>query len=207
MNFIQPTLNTIITQLPKVISDNNTLLKNYLDIFYDEINGIIIKPISTTGKVKAGSGEFVNMIVDNLTVKNQYTNLYSNTTTADLDYVNTYNDASNAIYREAHDVSLWPVESILYKWIDVNKPYYKIGNDVSIAFTTTNISQEIHVIFKTTSTSTSLYTVLLEASSGYKKATVTNANAPKTWMKLIAYAYDASYGPKWAIKEYGGTYT
>ena len=77
MNFTSLSLSTLVTQMPKIINDNFNATSNYMDIFYDASAGIIVKPITTTGRIKGTTGEFVNVTVDNLTVKKQYTNLYS----------------------------------------------------------------------------------------------------------------------------------
>jgi len=147
MEWTPITINTLITQIPSIIEKNNLALQTYLDIFYDEARGIIIKPIETTGKIKAGNGEFVNMVVDNLSVKNQYTNIYDNITTADYDFYKTFTDP--VFIPRVADASATIYENPSYKYIDVNKPYYKIANDSSIAFKSDNLSQVVHIIFDT----------------------------------------------------------
>ena len=142
MNWTSFNLNTFIAETPRILNNNYTTFKRYLDIIYNETSGVVVVPINTTGRVKGASGEFVNLTVDNLTVKKQYTNLLSNSTTADLDYYNMY-IAADASYRDS-STSLW--ESASFKYIDVISPYYKIKNDVSIAFKTNNLGQIVQLL-------------------------------------------------------------
>jgi len=219
MDWTQIYLNTFIPELPKYWNSNFQAVQRYLDVFYDGGRGILIKPLETTGRVKGASGEFVTAIVDNLVVRNQFTNLYSNTTTADADFVNTYNGDS-AVTRYAnsdpssasYDASIynWPLEPSAYSWVDVNKPYFKISNDVSYGFQNSNISQEFQIIFDLDVATTSPYTFLLQSTSEgpIKTLSVDLADASSgAWIKLITVAFDASYGPTWVVKQSSGTYT
>jgi len=90
MNWDQIYLDTFIPELPRHWNNNFASVKRYLEFFYDGSLGIIIKPVNTTGRVKAARGEFVTAVVDNLIVKNQFTNLYDNTTSVYVDFYNTY---------------------------------------------------------------------------------------------------------------------
>lgn len=203
-------LNTPIPQIPKILNTNFASFKLYIDSFYDGSLGTLIVPIETGGKIKGGRGEFVTAVVDNLIVKRQFTNLYENNTTADLDWVNAYNDVSTGT-RASTDVSvnkIWPYEPSTYKWIDIESPYYKLTNDVSYGFQNDNISQQFRIILDTSVATTSPYHFLLESSlGGESKLEITASDASATWITLICVNYDVSLGPKWVIKEYGGTYS
>ena len=167
MNWDQFYLNTFIPQVPQMLNNNFTAFKRYIDVFYDENRGIIIKPVETTGKVKSTRGEFVTAVVDNLIVRNQFTNLYENSNTADLDFINTYNglDSSTRIATSETSTNIiWPYEPSSYVWINVNKPYYKINNDASYAFNIDNIGQEFQLLFNLDVSTVSPYNILINSS-------------------------------------------
>lgn len=210
MDWSQIYLDTFIPELPKYWNGNFASFKRYLDVFYEENRGILIKPLDTTGRVKGARGEFVTAVVDNLIVRNQFTNLYDNTTTIDSDFVNAFTgeDASTRIATsEASTNYIWPYEPSAYSWVDVNQSYFKIGNDSSYGFQNNNLGQEFRLIFDTDVLTTSPYTVLLESSIGGSiNLSVSYSDASNgTWVKLITTSWDASYGPTWTVKEYGGT--
>jgi len=216
MDWTPLSLKTLITQIPKVVNDNFTATERYLDVFYDENRQVIIKPVNTTGRVKGATGQFVNTITDNLTVKNQFTNLYENYTTVDSDFVTYFtgstvttrlatSDPSSASYVDSSTL-VWPFEPSTYSWVDVQTPYIKISNDVSYGFQNDNLGQEFRLLFD--GSGASPFTILLESSTGGEiNLSVTAADASATWIKLITTAYDVSNGPTWTVKEYGGTYT
>lgn len=203
-NWTQLYLNTPIPQVPKILNDNFQFFQHYLDIFYDGSLGIIVVPIETTGRIKGARGEFVTAVVDNLVVRNQWTNLYENYTTVDAEYYNTYSGEATAT-RVADPSSF---ENQNFNYIDVNQPYYKITNDVSVAFLTDTLGQQIQILFDV-STVGSPFNILLDPSEGgsYKTLNITAADSSASWFVLIAVEYDASWGTSWAIKQYGGTYT
>lgn len=197
MELINITTKTLIPQIPGIIEKNNKAIKGYLDIFYDESLGILIKPVNTTGRVKGGSGEFVNLVVDNLTVKNQYTNLYDNVTTADKSYYTAYTEP--AIVPRDYDPSTSELAG--YKYIDVSKPYYKITNDSSIVLNSNNLSQVVRLIFDV-STSTSNYDILLNPKTEMKFS-LPVADASTTYVELILTDYDSSWGGYWSLYKFG----
>ena len=212
MDWSQIYLDTFIPELPKYWNGNFQSFKRYLDVFFDENREIIIKPLETTGRVKGARGEFVTCVVDNLVVRNQFTNLYQNTTTADLDFVTFYlgADVSTRVSTWDPSVAVWPQEPSAYSWVDVNAPYIKIGNDASYGFQNNNIGQEFQIIFDLDMATTDPYTVLLQSTSTgpVKTLTVDYADASSgAWIKLINIAFDASWGPTWVVKQSGGTYT
>lgn len=205
MNFTPVYRTTLVPELPGIINSNNQVIQRYLDVFYNASTGVIISPVNTTGRVKAATGEFVNVIVDNLTVKSQYTNLYENTTTIDNDYYYTWLGGDTST-RDASISSM--IENALFAYINLQTPYIKISNDVSTALKASALGQEVQVLFDI-STNTSDYHLLIDPSIGgtYQMLSVAYSDAPTTWLKLIALEYDASWGYTWGVKQYGGTYT
>ena len=210
MNFTRLSLSTLIPQIPKIVNDNFDATSNYINLFYDASLGVITKPIVTTGKIKGTTGEFVNVITDNFTVKKQFTNWYENTTTVDADFVTTYNnsDVSTRVSNSDPSTSIWPMEPSTYSWVDAITPNIKIDNDASYGFQNDNLGQEVRIIFANPAIGSDEFKILVDASDGGESnLTVTVGNAPDTWIKLITVAWDASYGPKWIVKEYAGTYS
>ena len=86
MDWSQIYLDTFIPELPEKWNSSFAAIDRNLAVFYDKDRGILIKPLETTGRVKGAQGEFVTATVDNLIVRNQFTNLYENSTTADYNY-------------------------------------------------------------------------------------------------------------------------
>lgn len=212
MDWSQIYLDTFIPELPKFWNGNFSSFKRYLDVFYDENREIIIKPLETAGRVKGARGEFVTCVVDNLVVRNQFTNLYQNTTTADLDFVTSYlgADVSTRVSTWDPSVVVWPQEPSAYSWVDVRTPYIKISNDASYGFQNNNIGQEFQIIFDLDVLTADDYTILLQSTSEgpVKTLRVSLPDASEgTWIKLINIAFDASWGPTWIVKQSGGTYT
>jgi len=231
MNFTRLYLSTLVPQIPKIINDNFGAASNYMDVFYDSSAGVLIKPINTTGLIKGTTGQFVNVITDNLTVKRQFTNWYNNTTTIDGDFTSTYNGndvstrlatsdpSSLARWRPSDgsilidpSTTLWPLEPSAYSWVNIVTPYIKINNDASYGLQNNNLGQEVRLIFADPPTGSNDFKVLMDVSEGGElNLTVTTGEAASltnaTWIKLITTAWDASYGPTWSIKESGGTYT
>jgi hypothetical protein len=227
MDWSQIYLDTFIPELPKYWNGNFQSFKRYLDVFFDENREILIKPIETTGRIKGARGEFVTAVVDNLVVRNQFTNLYQNVTTADLDFVNSYNGTDIATRLATSDASsssrwnhldgsvfvdpsttLWPLEPSAYSWVDVQTPYIKISNDASYGFQNNNISQEFQIIFDLDASTEEDFRILLQSTSEgpVKVLSVSFPDASAAWIKLISVAFDASWGPTWVVKQSGGNY-
>lgn len=195
-------LKTLIAQFPYIYSYNNQALKRYLDVIYDETGRVVIAPVNTPGRVKAATGEFVNLITDNLTVKKQWTNWYENTTTVDQDYYNTWIGPDTS----TRDASTWEYGS--YRYVDVMKPYYKLDNSFGYAFSCSVMGQEFQVIFDPSASHPSDgYSILIDPIGGYYYYT-TLADKKLGWAKFIAVAWDPSYGTTWKVKEsaYGTIY-
>lgn len=197
-------ITTPFAQYPKIFNDNFNNVNKYLDLFYDSSNGIIIVPVQTTGRIKGTKGEFNTIVVDNLIVRNQYTNLYDNNTSADVDYYNTYVQGSTT----PRIANASTNENLKFKYIDVNKPYYKINNDVSLAFLSNNLGQEFQLLFDV-STIGRPFNILLDPSynNNYKTLVISATDSSAVCMTLIAVEYDVSWGTTWAIKNYSGRYT
>lgn len=212
MDWTRLSLKTLITLIPKIWNDNFTNVERSLDVFYDESSGILIKPVVTSGRIKGSTGEFVNVITDNLTVKQQFTNWYENTTTIDMDFVNTYNEGDTSTRIATSDTStnpIWPYEKSGYSFIDIDTPYIKIGNDLDYGLQNGNLGQEVRIMFNPGITSIDDFTVLTRSFDGGDDIlTMTHSEVVAGgWVKLIIIAYDASYGPSWIVKESQGNYT
>ena len=212
MNWTPLYMSTLVPIIPKIVNDNFTAFKNYIDVFYNETTGVIIKPVTTTGRVKGATGEFVNVITDNMTVKKQFTNWYNNTTTVDIDFTTTFNNSDVSTRASTADSStnpIWPMEPSAYTWVDVQTPYIKINNDSSYGFQNSTVGQEFRILFNTDVSTENPYNILIDSSyGGQQNLVISYADASNgTWIKLITTAYDVSYGPTWTIKEYAGTYT
>ena len=231
MNFTRLYLSTLVPQIPKIINDNFGATSNYMDVFYNASTGVIIKPVNTTGLIKGTTGQFVNVITDNLTVKRQFTNWYNNTTTIDGDFTSTYNGndvstrlatsdpSSLARWRPSDgsilidpSTTLWPLEPSAYSWVNIVTPYIKITNDVSYGLQNNNLGQEVRIIFNLDVSTTAPYTILMaitDVSEGTEQVLAVDYNdaSTGTWIKLITIGWDASAGPSWIVKESGGTYT
>jgi len=203
INFTPLYINTPIPFSPRIINDNFQAVQNYLNLFYDSSNGIIVVPVQTSGRVKASKGEFTTVVVDNLTVRTQYTNLYNNITTIDSDYYNTYiGDAFS--YRVANPSTF---ENTKFKYIYVAKPYYKITNDVSIAFLVPTFGQQIQVLFDV-STAGRSFSILMDPSVNgtFKTLSISANDSSMAWLTLISVDYDASWGTTWAMKQWNGNF-
>lgn len=202
MNWDKIFLDTFIGQLPTKWNKSFDATKRYIDIFYDGSTGRLRVPLETSGRVKGARGEFVTLQVDNLVVRSQFTNLFENSTTADLDFVNVYN-GQDASLRVA-DASEWEYTDASY--IDVISPYYKVTNDASLAFQTDTLGLEFQPILDPSVATTAPYTFVLDTStgSGVKILTIPYASREVTYVKLICNEVDPSYGASWALKEFGG---
>ena len=72
--FKELTIRTMIGQLPGIINENNNIIKQQFDEFYDSSNGILMKSVNTTlngqsgDYVKSHLGEFTNLVTDNIIV-------------------------------------------------------------------------------------------------------------------------------------------
>ena len=211
MDWTPLSLKTLIPQIPRVVNDNFTATERYLDVFYNGDAGVIIKPVNTTGRVKASTGEFVNVITDNFTVKKQFTNWYNNYTTVDAAFLSTYNGGDVSTRIATSDTStnvIWPLEPSAYSWVDVQTPYIKIDNDASYGFQNNTLGQEVELIFANPPAGAGDFKVLLDVSEGGQSyISITTADALVTSIKLITVAWDASYGPTWVVKYPNSNYT
>jgi hypothetical protein len=199
MNWTNIYQNTLIPQIPDILNSNFSSFKRYLDVFYSESNGIIIVPINTTGRVKGGTGEFTTGIFDNLIVRNQFTNLYSNNTAIDSDFYNALAGIDTST--RVADPSLG--ENINFRYIDINKPVYKLLNDNSIGFRCINLGQEFQIIWDVSGNSP--FTIMLDPST---KLNVNSTDASLSRITLLCDGIDASSGnSSWYIKSYSGIFS
>jgi len=200
MNLKKISLTTLMPEFPAIYEYNNNIIENYLDVIYNEETGVVIVPVNTSGRIKGATGEFVTTITDNLIVKSQYTNLYDNITTADYSWYTAYIGADTVL----RDPSTW--ENAYFKYIDVNKPYYKVNNNDpilngNIALKSETVSQIVELIFNGTSP-TNPFIILLDPNSGltYDIAAV---DSSYQWLSLICIGYNASIGSTWTPYHYG----
>lgn len=206
MDWTKIYLDTFIPELPKHWNSSFEAFQRNMDVFYDASRGLLIKPLETTGKVKGARGEFVTAVVDNLIVKNQFTNLYENNTTADYDYYTMFTEAA-VVPRDpctfGIDTSVWtfPYEPSTYKVIDVNKAYYKIDNENPIFLSNDNLSQVVGIFFSDAS-GTDQFTILLDPCLG-TTFTVDASLSGSAYMEFVGTSYDASWGMTWAQYKYG----
>lgn len=205
-NWNETFLDTFIPELPKLLNDNFKATENYIGVFYDPSRGVVVSPINTPGNIRGARLEGVTGVFDNLVVRNQFTNLYNNSTTIDADYYNTF--IGPEVSTRVADPSVWENQS--YSYVDLNTPYIKIANDVPLAVKTNQLGQEFQLIFDASTSGATDYTVLIDPctnAGGTSELTVTIADAPNTWIKLIATEVDPSFGTTWTLKQFAGTYT
>lgn len=198
---------TFLPDVPIILKRKFDSLNKYIGTFYDSQRAVITAPVITPGNVRGSKAEFSTAVIENLVVRNQFTNLYQNSTTGDLDFVNTYN--SDIATTRSYDPST--MEFSTYEYIDVVKPYYKIDNNVDYAFQSEVLGQEFQLIFDTSVASPSnSYDLLIDPSNnsnGRTELSIPDASiADKTWIKLICVDVDPSFGATWTVKQYGGDY-
>jgi hypothetical protein len=204
--------DTFIPELPKMLNKNFATIQKGMDIFYDASQGILLKPLITTGKVQGANGQFVTMVVDNLVVKNQFTNLFDNNTTADYNFYKTYITVP-FIPRDACTAATnWPFEPSTFKYIDVNQPYYKITNENPIFLQNNNLSQIVGIIFPYIDPcvyGTQPFKIMMDPNleTTFQLDSSMADASTYFYMEFICTAYDASYGPSWSQYKYGTTTT
>jgi hypothetical protein len=189
MNFKEISIYTLIPEIYKIINYNNDVVKNYVGSFYDGSINLLKAPLSTTGSINAAKGEFTTVVTDNLIVKKQYSNLYENVTTSNYDWYNTYISG----YTMLRDASKWEVAG--FKYLDVDKPYYKIQSGDDVAPRCSNLSQVVELFIDDPS-AINICRILLDPSGN--EYTTQYASEGEN-VKLICVAYDASYGSRWVV--------
>ena len=207
--------DTFIPEIPKTWNKNFAAVQKNMDVFYDASQGILLKPLTTTGKVQGANGQFVTMVVDNLVVKNQFTNLYDNNTTADYNFYKTYITVPFIPRDPCTAVTNWPYEPSTYKFIDVNQPYYKITNQYPIFLQNKNLSQIVGIMFPYIDPciyGTEPFKIMMDPTNPLSPVTFqldsSMADASTYfYMEFICTGYDASYGPSWSQYKYGTTTT
>lgn len=194
MNFKEISIYTLIPELYKIINYNNQVIQDYVSIFYDGSLNYLKTPLITTGSVKGATGEFTTLVVDNLIIKKQYTNLYENITTADYEWYNTYVSG----YTVLRDASRWEVNG--FKYVDVDKPYYKILSSDDVAPRCPKLSQVVEFFIDDPS-SNNVCRILLDPSGN--EYTVQYATKGES-VKLICTSYDVSRGSSWIVMATSG---
>jgi hypothetical protein len=196
MNWNQIYLDTFIPELPKLWNSSFASMQRYLDVLYDGSNGILIKPINTTGKVKASQGEFATVVVDNLVVRNQFTNLFDNITTADFSWYTAFIGPDSSV----RDASTW--ENPGYKYIDINKPYYKVNNLYPLALKCTQVSQVVEILFDPCTASINDFKIQTNPYTN-DFFDLTTADSSAVWISFICVKFDPSYGSSWQKYHFG----
>lgn len=197
MIYKEITVYTLIPELARIINSNNASIERYINVFYDGSLGIIRSPLTTSGTVKSTKGEFVSVVTDNLIVKRQFTNMYDNVTTSNLDWFNTYKSGVT-IYR---DPSTY--ENSGYSYIDVNRAYYKVYADSSVALRSNELSRIVELIID--ASGSGAFNLLLDPSGS--TYTVSGTMSPGENVTLMNVAYDASYGSSWVVMSSNGSGT
>ena len=191
MNWTPIYQDTFIPELPKKMNSNFSSTERYINSFYDGSLGILSKPLITTGKVKGSNGEFVTVVVDNLVVKNQFTNLFENSTTADYTWYTTFIGPDASL----RDSSTWEIPWA--KYIDVNKAYYKVNNNSIIAPRCPQVSQIVEFLLDPSAlTPGDNYSFLMNPFTE-ETLEITTADSSTSWLSLMCIAYDPSYGSTW----------
>ncbi len=210
MNLTQLYLDTFIPEYPKIINGNFASVSRYVDVFYDGSLGILTKPLNTTGRVKGARGEFVTVVVDNLIVKNQFTNLFDNNTTADYNFYKLYIDPAVQPRDPCTASDFWPAEYAGNKYIDVNKPYYKIQNiGEYYVLNNNNLSQVVGIFLDPSLVSpTNQFKVILNPITGANFTADSSAAGDPSmgtgfYVEFVAVAYDPSFGTTWAQYKHG----
>jgi len=207
MNLTKLSINTAIPQYPSIVNNNNDAIQRNFNLIYDENAGIVIVPVSTTGRVKGSTGEFVTAVVDNLVVKNQFTNMYDNNTTADYNWYKMITDPVTVPRDPCTASTWWPYENFPgYKVIDVNKPYYRVTNEYPIVLANNNLSQVVGIFCASTLVGSDPFTFLMDpdpCSLTYMTTyTVDPSYAGIAYIEFIATKYDASWGSTWDFYKY-----
>jgi hypothetical protein len=197
MIYKEISIYTMIPDLCKIVNSNNASIERYIGLFYDGSTATVKTPVTTSGTIKGAKGEFVSVVTDNLIVKRQFTNMYENVTTSNLDWYNTFKSGVT-LYR---DPSTY--ENAGYDYIDVNKAYYKVYADSSVALRCNNLSQVVELIID--ASGSGQFNLLLDPSGS--TYTVTGTISPGENVTLINVAYDASYGSSWVVMSSNGSGT
>jgi len=204
MNLNNIFLTTLIPELPRILRYNFKQIQDYFNLFYDASLGKITAPVNTSGRVKAATGEFVTTVTDDLIVKNQWTNIYENITTADKDYYNMYTGNPATV----RDASVSAGENASYKYIDALAPYYKLRDDNPlVAFKTNTLGKIVEIIFDVPSTGSN-FGIRLNNTEFIE---IVSANSGMVRLELICIGIpniDVSvFDNSWFVKKYSGNIT
>lgn len=195
--FKEVSIYTLMPDLFRIINANNKTVENYLNVFYDGSSNTLKSPLSTTGSIKGSRGEFVTVVADSLIVKKQYTNMYENITTTNYDWYNAYANGITVL----RDPSTWdPSIAGDFKYIDVDKPYYKVYANNNVGLKCTVVSQMVELIIDPSGND--IFTVLLDPSGS--TYTTSTSITPGESVTLICTGYDPSAGSTWTVMNTSG---
>ena len=139
MKYTKLYLNTFIPMMPLILNNNFEAIGNFINEFYNENNNYIKSPVSTNGTFKAHKGEFINLTVDDLIVKNN-----ANIVEDNSDVKNEITFIDNLSTNAASYGTI--IDNKCH--INVDKYYYNINNYSYIyEFNTTNLGAEIFITF------------------------------------------------------------
>lgn len=138
-------LNTFIPTIPFLLNSNFSELTSYISNFYDIDASTIVAPINTEGYIKGAKGEFNQLVVDTLIVKNS-TNISNNAIDANknLDLVNNLHSNALELGILSPDRTKCNilVDRYYYNIIDFNYVYKfnatKIGTTICVSFVYTD---------------------------------------------------------------------
>lgn len=173
-----------ISMLPSVINKNNdNIQKEFNKLYDDKLNRLLISLYNPTGSVIANTGEFKNIQVDNLTIKDT-SSLYGSIKDA-IQHVqhNVIGNRFSTPENEQKYISLKNIShdagSIVYKENTVENILTQLLNDVS---TLKNNYNELHTSIPHSSTQPTVYGV-----------TVDNSDNVEDNVSNIDFSYDKSY--------------
>ena len=213
MNWKEISIKTFIAELPKYINENFKITSDYIDSFYDNEKDVITKPLFTTGRVKGTTGEFLNLIVDNLTIRNHDTSTaVPEIDPKNLEYVQVYN-GNDETPRDFNPLNTWEVRIISdVKWIDapLTRTYYKINNVNPIAINAEAIGQEIYIMYDRMIAEGNKYQIIMDPNDpNYNIPRVLEFEplyGPISWHKLVCVDKNDTFGSVWAVKEWSGAF-
>jgi hypothetical protein len=213
MEWTKLKLGTFIPELPKVITKNFQIFNDYIDSFYDSENHFISKPVITTGRVKGTTGEFINLLCDNLIIRDREASTGGGQIETDnLEYVDKYNGSDESLGTKDPSINWTPNNPAALGWLDtsLDKKYYKINNTKPIGINGIEVGQEIYLMYNRSIDSGSDYEIILDPNDP-----ITNLQrilyfepqfGPISYHKLVCVKKTEEFGCVWAAKEWGGAF-
>ena len=215
MNLQEIKLKNFFGELPRQINSNFQVVEDYIDSFYNGTQQIFTQPLTTTGRVKATTGEFINLICDNLTIRTTDTSTVDPEIDPDnLQYVTAY-IASAYVLRVADPSNNWETrftDDTLYNWLDapLNQKYYKFNNIISVGINAVEVGQEIYIMYDRNIDSGSDYEIIMDpndAVTGEQRVLYFDPiYGPISYHTLICVSITPEFGSVWAVKEWAGAF-